>query len=61
MLKLDMNNRALRDCQLHVRVLRTLDTEEIISQIELRVNPEVSLTQSHEGSYMQDPRGGLVV
>jgi hypothetical protein len=47
-----------QDCQFHVQVLRMPDTEEIISQIEFRVNPQVCLTQRHEGSYMQDPRGG---
>jgi hypothetical protein len=30
----------------HARVLRTPDTEEVIPQIKLRVNPHVGLTQS---------------
>jgi hypothetical protein len=50
-----------RDYQLHIRVLRTTDAKEIISQIELKVDPEVSLTHSHKGSYVQDPQGGLIV
>jgi hypothetical protein len=53
--RLNMNNRAPRDYQLHVRVLQTLNTEEIIPHIELGVNPQVSLKQRHEGTYMQDP------
>jgi hypothetical protein len=37
------------------------EMEEIIPQIKIRVNPQVSLTQSHEGRNMQDPRGGQMV
>jgi hypothetical protein len=55
MLKLDINNSAPRDCQLRFLVLWTSDKEELISPIKLRVNPQVSLTQSHEGRYVQDP------
>jgi hypothetical protein len=57
---LDMNNRAPGDCQIRVWVLRPSNTVEIISQIEVRVNPQVSLTQSHEG-YVQDPQRGQLV
>jgi hypothetical protein len=53
--RLDMNNRAPRDHQLHFRVLGMPDTEEIIPQIELRIISQVCLTQSYEGRYMQDP------
>jgi hypothetical protein len=42
--KLDMNNCTPRDHELHFQVLRMLDTEEVIPQIKLRVNPQVSLT-----------------
>jgi hypothetical protein len=56
-----MNDHTLGDCQLHIQVLRTLDAKEIIPQIELRVDPYVSLTQSDEGSHMQDPDGGQIV
>jgi hypothetical protein len=50
--RLDTDNRAPRDCHLRFRVLRTPDMEEVIQQIKLRVNPQVSLTQSHEGHNM---------
>jgi hypothetical protein len=59
--ELDMNNHAPRDCQLCVQVLQMLDTEEIIPQIKLMIDPQVSLTQSLEGCYMHDPREGQVV
>jgi hypothetical protein len=36
---LDMNHHAPKDRQLHVWVMWTPDTEEIIPQIKLRVNP----------------------
>jgi hypothetical protein len=36
--------------------------KEMLPQIKLKVNPQVSLTQSHyEGRYMQDPRWGQMV
>jgi hypothetical protein len=56
--RLDMNSRAPRDRQLCFRVLWTPDTEEVILQIKIKVNPQVSRTQSYEGRYVQDPRGG---
>jgi competence CoiA-like predicted nuclease len=51
----DMNDRTPGYCQPHIQVLWVMDIEEIIQQIELRINPQVSLTQSHKGRYMQDP------
>jgi hypothetical protein len=59
--RFDMNNRTPDDYQLHFPVLRTADMEDIIPQIKRKVNPQVSLTWSHEGRYVQDPRGGQVV
>jgi hypothetical protein len=50
--RLGMNNHTPGDHQLHFRVLRTPDTEEVIPQIELRINPQVGLTQSHKGRYV---------
>jgi hypothetical protein len=41
--RLHVDNRAPGDHQLSFWVLLTLDTEEVISQIKLRVNPQVSL------------------
>jgi hypothetical protein len=55
MSELDMNDCTPRDCQLHVWVLWTPDTEEIIPQVEMGVNPHVGLTQSHKGCDVQDP------
>jgi hypothetical protein len=52
---LAMNDRTLGDYQLHIQVLRMSDVKEIIPQIKLRVDLYVSLTQSHEGSYILDP------
>jgi hypothetical protein len=52
-----MDNRAPRDRQLSIGVLRAPDMEEVLPQIKLRVDPKVSLAQSHEGCNMQDPRG----
>jgi hypothetical protein len=49
------------DHQLHFQVMRTPDMEEIIPQIKLRVYSQVSLSQSYEGHYMQDPQGVQVV
>jgi hypothetical protein len=37
--RFDMNNRTPDDCQLHFPVLWTADMEDIIPQIELKVNP----------------------
>jgi hypothetical protein len=59
--KLDMNNRTPRECQLRFWVLRMPDTKEVNPQIKLMVNPLVSLTQSHKGLYVQDPRVGQMV
>jgi hypothetical protein len=56
-----MNNCAPEDCSLHDGVLLTSDTEEIVPQVELGVNPQVGLPQSHEGSNMQHPRGSQIV
>jgi hypothetical protein len=39
---LDVNDRASRDCQLHIENLETPDAKEIIPQIKLRVNPQAS-------------------
>jgi hypothetical protein len=36
-------------------------TEEIVPQIEVGLNPHVSLTQGHEGRHMQDPRRSQVM
>jgi hypothetical protein len=46
--RLHMDNHAPRDHQLSLWALRMLDTEKVIPQIKLHVNPQVSLTQSHE-------------
>jgi hypothetical protein len=35
--------------------------EEVLPQVKLRVDPQVSLTQSHEGRDMQDPWGSQEV
>jgi hypothetical protein len=59
--RIDMHIHAPRDCQLHFWVLQMWDMEEGISQIKLRVNPQESLTQSHESRYVQDPQGGHMV
>jgi hypothetical protein len=59
--RLDMNNRTPRECQLRFWVLRMPDTKEVNPQIKLMVNPLVSLTQSHKGLYVQDPRVGQMV
>jgi hypothetical protein len=34
-----------------------LDAKEVFPQIKIRVDPQVRLTQSHEGHDMQDSRG----
>jgi hypothetical protein len=49
MSRIDMNNCTLKDRPLSIWVLQMLDTEEIIPHIKPRVDPWVSLTQSHEG------------
>jgi hypothetical protein len=49
---LDMDDCATRDHQLSFRILRTPNTEEILPQINLRVDPPICLTQSHKGRYM---------
>jgi hypothetical protein len=56
-----MDNRALGDRQLIFWILQMPDMEEVIPQIKLWVNPQVSLSQSHEGRYMKDPREGQMV
>jgi hypothetical protein len=58
---LDTDDRTLGDRQLSFGILRTLNMKEILPQINLRVDPQVSLTQSHEGRYMQDSQGRQVV
>jgi hypothetical protein len=58
--RLNLDNHALIDHQLSFRILRAPDAE-VLPQIKLRVDPQVSLTQSHEGRNMQDPRGSPVV
>jgi hypothetical protein len=55
MRRLDMDNHAPGDHQLHFWVLRTPDTGEVIPQIKIQVNPQESLTQSHEGRNLHDP------
>jgi hypothetical protein len=54
-------NYASGDHQLSFKILRTLVVKEVLSLIELRVDPQVSFTQSHEGRNMQDSRGSQVV
>jgi hypothetical protein len=56
-----MDNNAPRDRQLNFRILRTSDAKEVLPQIKLRFDPQVSLTQSHEGHNMPDSRGSQVV
>jgi hypothetical protein len=56
-----MDNHAPRDRQLNFRILRTSDAKEVLPQIKLRFDPQVSLTQSHEGHNMPDSRGSQVV
>jgi hypothetical protein len=58
---LNMDNRTTRDCQLSFRILQTPDMKEVLPQIKLRVDPQVSFTQSHEGRNMQDSIGSQVV
>jgi hypothetical protein len=59
--QLDMDDHATRDCQLRFRVLRMTDMEEVLPQIKIRVNPQVSFTQGHKGRDMQDSRGSVVL
>jgi hypothetical protein len=54
-------NYASGDHQLSFKILRTLVVKEVLPLIELRVDPQVSFTQSHEGRNMQDSRGSQVV
>jgi hypothetical protein len=58
---LNMNDRAPEEHQLSFGIQRTPDTKELFPQIKLRVDPQVRLTQSHDGHYMQDTRGSEVV
>jgi hypothetical protein len=54
---LNMDNRTHGDRQLNFGILRAPNGKEAHPHIKLRVDPQVSLTQSHEGHNMQDPRG----
>jgi hypothetical protein len=56
----NMDNRAQGDHQLSFGILPMPDVE-VLPQIKLRVDPQVSLTQNDEGRNMQDPRGSQVV
>jgi hypothetical protein len=53
--RLDMNNHTPEGRQPRVQVLRAMDIEEIIPRIKHRIDPHVSLTESHKGRYMQEP------
>jgi hypothetical protein len=55
-----MDNRAPENRQLSFRILQKLDMKEVLPQIKLRVDPQVSLTHSHEGRDMMDSRGSQV-
>jgi hypothetical protein len=37
------------------QALRAPDTEEVVPQVEMRVNPHEGLTKSHKGRNVQDP------
>jgi hypothetical protein len=53
--KIDMDDRTHQTCHFHTRALQTSDTEEVVPQDEMGVNPYEGLTQSHKGWNVQDP------
>jgi hypothetical protein len=59
--RLSMDNCAPRNHHFHTQALWAPDTEEVIPQVEIGVNPHEVLRQSHKGHDEQDPRGGQVV
>jgi hypothetical protein len=59
--RLDMDHRASRDRQLCYRILQTVHMEEILPQIEIGINPQVSFTQDYEDGDTEDSEGSRVV
>jgi hypothetical protein len=49
-----MDDCATRDRQLRFSVLRMMDTEEVLLEIKIEVDPQVSFTQGHKGRDIQD-------
>jgi hypothetical protein len=56
-----MDDHVTRDHQLRFRVLQMTDMEEVLPQIEIGVDPQVSFTQGYKGYNMQDSNGSYVV
>jgi hypothetical protein len=50
-----MDDRTTIDRQLCFTVLPMMDTKEVLPQIKIVVDPEVSFTQGNEGCEMQEP------
>jgi hypothetical protein len=49
---LNVDNHASGDCQPSFRILWAPDTKEVLPQVKLTVDPQLSLTQSNEGRNM---------
>jgi hypothetical protein len=56
-----MDDNAPGDHQLCFRILWTKDVKEVLPHIKIKVDPQVSFTQGHEGRDMQDSQGSKVV
>jgi hypothetical protein len=52
--RLDIDAHATQNHRFHLQALREPDVKEVVSQVEVGVNPYESSAQSHKGHDMQD-------